>query len=330
MKSSLLIGTRSSPLALWQAEFVRAELHARFPHLQIELYPIKTTGDKLLNSPLSKIGDKGLFTRDIEQALLSGEIDLAVHSLKDLPTQLPDGLTIAAVTAREATHDVLISNAGYTIDTLPPAACVATGSLRRRAQLLARRPDLRIAEMRGNLHTRLRKFDECNALPLHHPAHLDAMVLAFAGVHRLGLDHRISEHISLNLLLPAVGQGTLALETRHDDSETLALVRPLNDMPTFLCITAERSFLRYLEGGCQIPIGALATLQGATLSLSAFIGALNGQPFVRNQLSEVGFLEPLSSQVARAEALGVHLAEQMLAAGGREILSSIRASSSQH
>lgn len=324
MKSSLLIGTRSSPLALWQAEFVRTLLCQHFPHLHIELRHIKTTGDRILDSPLSKIGDKGLFTRDIELALLSGDIDLAVHSLKDLPTETPDGLIIAAVTAREATHDVLISNAGYTLATLPHGARIATSSLRRRSQLLALRPDLQILDMRGNLNTRLRKFDERSQLPRHHPDHLDAMVLAFAGVHRLGLDERISEHLSHEQVLPAAGQGALAIEVRCHDAETLALVEPLNDMPTLLCTAAERSLLRYLQGGCQIPIGALATLHGETLTLSAFIGALSGQPFVRRQLSQSGFTEPLTAHLARAEALGIRLADELLQQGGRDILAAIR------
>ncbi len=323
MKSSIVIGTRSSPLALWQTEFVRSALLRQFPHLRFEIRTIKTKGDKILDSPLSKIGDKGLFTREIEQALLAGEIDLAVHSLKDLPTQLPDGLTIAAITAREDTRDVLISNEGYTLRTLPAGARIATGSLRRRAQLLALRPDLETCDMRGNLHTRFKKFDERRTLAREHPEHLDGMLLAFAGVHRLGLDERISQMISHDEILPAVGQGALAIETRLDDAATHALVAPLNDPATELCTKAERSLMRHLEGGCQIPIGAFASLIGEHLTLSAFIGTVDGKHYLRNSLSCV-LAGNFSARLEHAEQLGIELGEKLLASGGRDILSSIR------
>jgi hydroxymethylbilane synthase len=323
VKSSVVIGTRSSPLALWQTEFVRSALLRQFPHLQFEVRTIKTTGDKILDSPLSKIGDKGLFTREIEHALLAGEIDLAVHSLKDLPTQVPDGLMIAAITARADTRDVLISNDGYTLRTLPMGARIATGSLRRRAQLLALRPDLEIFDMRGNLNTRFKKFDERQALAREHPEHLDGMLLAFAGVHRLELDERISQIISHDEILPAVGQGALAIETRLDDAATHALVAPLNDYATELCTKAERSLLRHLEGGCQIPIGAFASLIGEHLTLSAFIGTVDGKHYLRRSLSCV-LAGNFSARLERAEQLGIELGEKLLARGGRDILSSIR------
>lgn len=325
MKSSIVIGTRSSPLALWQTEFVKTSLLRALPHLRIEIRAIKTTGDKILDSPLSKIGDKGLFTRDIEHALLARDIDLAVHSLKDLPTKLPDGLAIAAITAREDTRDALISNDGYSIASLPAGARVATGSLRRRAQLLALRPDLEILDMRGNLNTRFKKFDERHALEREHPDHLDAMLLAFAGVHRLGFDARISHLFSHEEILPAVGQGALAIETRIDDADALALARLLNDPATEICTRAERSLLRRLEGGCQIPIGAHAALSNAHLALSAFIGTLDGTRHVRHSLSAPIAADDLPSATERAETLGVHLAETLLEKGGQEILSSLRA-----
>lgn len=313
LKHALIIGTRSSPLALWQAEFVKAELLHRFPQLAISLRHIKTTGDKILDSPLSKIGDKGLFTREIEHALLRGEIDLAVHSLKDLPTQTPDGLVISAITTREDTRDVLISKNGETLDTLRSNARIATGSLRRRAQLLAHRPDLQIVEMRGNLNTRFKKFNDDGTL--------DAMILAFAGVHRLGFDARISEIITHDKMLPAVGQGALGIETRVDDSQTNALIGTLNDFSTALCTKAERALLRRLEGGCQIPIGAFASLENQTLSLSAFIGSLDGARSVRKSLSRQAVVS-----IDDAEETGKTLAEELLHAGGKDILQEIRAS----
>lgn len=326
VKLSIVIGTRSSALALWQTEFVKTSLLALHPHLHIAIRTIKTTGDKILDSPLSKIGDKGLFTREIEQALLRGEIDLAVHSLKDLPTSLPDGLTIAAVIAREDTRDVLISNDGYSVASLPLGAHVATGSLRRRAQLLALRPDLKILDMRGNLNTRFKKFDERYMLPRKHPEHLDAMILAFAGVHRLGLDARISQMLSHEEILPAVGQGALAIETRADDKAVLSLACSLNDPATELCTRAERSLLRRLEGGCQIPIAAHASLAGLRLSLTAFIGTLDGTRYARHSLSTLLTSPDLPASLEHAEALGIQLAEVLLEQGGQEILSSLRAS----
>jgi hydroxymethylbilane synthase len=309
MKAHLNIGTRQSPLALWQAEFVKAELQKNNPSLTVELVPIKTTGDKILDSPLSKIGDKGLFTREIEHYLLDGRIDLAVHSLKDLPTQTPDGLAITAITRREDTRDVLIAKEKHTVQTLPQHAVIATGSLRRRSQLLALRPDFKIVDIRGNLNTRFKKFDE---------SPWDAMILAFAGVHRLGWDERISALIPHEEMLPAVGQGALGIETRTGDTETLALLTVLNDPITERCTKAERALLRHLEGGCQIPIGAFAESQENTLSLSAFVGSLDGTTTLRKTISAV------APDVAAAESLGTALAEALLKQGGWEILYSIR------
>ncbi len=309
-KHQIRIGTRKSPLALWQAEFVKAELQTLFPDSQFSLCHIQTTGDKILDSPLSKIGDKGLFTREIEHALLRGDIDLAVHSLKDLPTQTPDGLAISAITKREDTRDVLISKTPTTLLTLPNGAKLATGSLRRRSQVLALRPDLEIHDIRGNLNTRFQKFFE---------SEFDAMLLAFAGVHRLKMDDKISELISHDLVLPAVGQGALAIETRQDDTFIIEMIQPLNHVETELATQAERSLLRTLEGGCQIPIGAVASFDSERFKLSAFVGSLDGKTTLRETLVKSG-VESLSD----AEAVGIELAEHLREKGCDTILSAIR------
>ncbi len=308
--NTIVIGTRKSPLALWQAEFVKAELEQHFPDRQFVLQHIQTTGDKILDSPLSKIGDKGLFTREIEYALLRGDIDLAVHSLKDLPTQTPDGLAISAITKREDTRDVLISKTPTTLLTLPKNAKIATGSLRRRSQVLALRPDLEIHDIRGNLNTRFKKFFESN---------LDAMLLAFAGVHRLALDVHISEILSHDLILPAVGQGALGIETRDGDTDIISMVQRLNDLETELATKAERSLLRSLEGGCQIPIGAFATFADRDFTLSAFVGSLDGKETLRDSISKSDV-----TTVAQAEDAGIELAERLRQQGGDKILSAIR------
>lgn len=314
MRNLVVIGTRKSPLALWQAEFVKAELQTAFPNLEFSLRHIQTTGDKILDAPLSKIGDKGLFTREIEHALLRGDIDLAVHSLKDLPTQTPDGLAISAITKREDTRDVLIAKTPTTLLTLPKGAKVATGSLRRRSQLLDRRPDLEIHDIRGNLNTRFKKFFESD---------LDAMLLAYAGVHRLGMDTHISELLSHELILPAVGQGALAIETRADDPDTINMVKRLNDPETELATKAERSLLRSLEGGCQIPIGAFGTFEEGQFVLSAFVGALDGTQTLREKL-----VKPNIASVKDAETAGIELAERLREHGCDRILNAIRNASS--
>jgi len=309
-KQQVRIGTRKSPLALWQAEFVKTELQAHFPDIDFSLHHIQTKGDKILDSPLSKIGDKGLFTREIEHALLRREIDLAVHSLKDLPTKTPDGLAISAITKREDTRDVLISKTPTTLLTLPTGAKVATGSLRRRSQVLALRPDLEIHDIRGNLNTRFQKFFE---------SEFDAMLLAFAGVHRLKMDDKISELISHDLILPAVGQGALAIETRQDDTFIIEMIQPLNHFETELAVSAERSLLRTLEGGCQIPIGAYASFEDGHFNLSAFVGSLDGKETLRESLVKSSL-----ASLSDAETVGIELAERLHEKGCDKILNAIR------
>ncbi|HWQ25234.1 MAG TPA: hydroxymethylbilane synthase [Chlorobaculum sp.] len=309
MKKEIIIGTRSSPLALWQADFTKAELSKHFPELNITLKLIKTTGDVLLDSPLSKIGDMGLFTKDIEKHLLAKEIDLAVHSLKDVPTGTPEGLVITSFTEREDTRDVIISKSGKGIKDLPLNARMATSSLRRMSQLLSMRPDLQILDIRGNLNTRFKKFDD---------GEFDAMMLAYAGVFRLEFSDRISEILSHNVMLPAVGQGALGIETRTDDAETREIVRVLNDSNTEICCRAERALLRHLQGGCQIPIGCYGSYIGGTLKLLAYVGSVDGKTAIRNEVTRA------LSTPEEAEAVGIELAEVLLSMGAEKILADIR------
>lgn len=306
MSEKFVIGSRGSDLALWQANYVKTSLENLFPEDHFEIKIIHTTGDQVLDTALSKIGDKGLFTRQIEAELIDGEIDMAVHSLKDLQTEQPEGLIIGAVCERETPNDIFISKTGGTINDLPRGAHVATGSLRRRSQLLHHRPDLEIEEIRGNVPTRLRKFNESD---------LDGMVLAYAGVYRLGLGERISELVPFEIMLPAVGQGAVAIEIRSDDERTAKAVAILNHEPTRICITAERAFLRRLEGGCQVPIGAHATLDGDSVVLEGLVGSLDGT---------VIFRERISGKLADADSLGIKLAESLIALGARELLDRTR------
>ena len=304
-----VIGTRGSPLALWQANFVRDELLKLYPDIEIGTEIIKTTGDAIPGPPLSKIGPKGLFTKEIEQALIDRRVDLAVHSLKDMPTVLPDGLAIAAVTVRGDARDVFISHPGKRvtrIDDLPPGATIATGSLRRTCQLLLWRPDLRIADLRGNLNTRLEKLDRSD---------WHGIILAKAGVVRLGMELRISETIPLERMLPAVGQGALCIEVRQGDGERIDLVNPLNSDAARSATDGERALLRVLEGGCRIPIGAYGRVEGNEFSLEAMVGSLDGRTVIRG--NEHG-------PPARSVELGERLGRTLLENGGRELLESMR------
>ena len=306
MSEKFVIGSRGSDLALWQANYVKTSLEDLFPDNQFEIKIIHTTGDQVLDTALSKIGDKGLFTKQIEAALLDESIDMAVHSLKDLQTAQPDGLVIGAVCERETPNDVFISKSGGTIDDLTDGARVATGSLRRRSQLLHYRTDIKIEEIRGNVPTRLRKFDGSD---------LDGMILAYAGVYRLGLGDRVSQLIPFEIMLPAVGQGAVAIEIRADDQRTAKVVSKLNHQPTRTCITAERAFLRRLEGGCQVPIGAHATLDGDTVTLEGMVGSLDGI---------VVFRERVAGKAEDADSLGTKLADDLIKLGARELLDNTR------
>ena len=303
----LVLGTRGSPLATWQAEWVRKALLSRHAGLEVRLEVIRTAGDAMLAAPSPGATPKGLFTKEIEVALLSGRIDLAVHSLKDLPTALPEGLALAAVPVREDPADVLVSAAGCRLDELPRGATVMTGSPRRRAQLLHRRRDLQVVPIHGNIQTRLRKLGESGA---------QAMVLAGAGLVRLGLADRIAERLDPAQMLPACGQGALAVESRSDANEVLELLMPLDDGPARLAVTAERSFLAALGGGCRAPIGAHARTapQPGNLAATGMVADLDGVRLVRRTIAG-----PCGS-TAEAESLGVRLAETIRDAGAREIL----------
>ena len=306
MRNKLVIGSRGSRLALWQTNFIKERLQPFLPETEFEIKIIKTTGDKLLDVALSKIGDKGLFTRQIETALLDGEIDFAVHSLKDLQTVQPEGLKIGAVTAREIPNDVFISQKYDSIDALPAGAKAATGSLRRRSQLLNLRPDLLVSEIRGNVPTRIEKFLKSDA---------DALILAFAGVHRLGLDAFIKQVIPLDVMLPAVGQGALGIEIRGEDAEIEAMLEKINDEPTALCTAAERSFLRRLEGGCQVPIAGYAQLDGDKIHLKGLAGSADGSIVLKDSI--IG-------DKHEAVNLGKRLAETLIEKGAGELLEAVR------
>lgn len=303
MKRKLVIGTRASKLALWQANHVANCLREHYPDMEISLKNMVTTGDKILDVPLAKIGGKGLFTKELEVAMLNGEIDLAVHSLKDMPTELPEGLILSAITERVDPGDALISPKYKTLDKLPLNARVGTSSLRRKAQLLHARPDLEIVDLRGNLDTRLKKLTT---------EKLDAILLAVAGLRRLGWGEHITQVLPQNICLPAVGQGALAIEARQNDADTLALLAFLNHEPTRQATLAERAFLAEVEGGCQVPIGVYAKVTDSNmLQVQAVIMSPDGKEVVR---------DAVSGQTGEAIELGRTLAVRMLENGGREIL----------
>ena len=308
-KRKIIIGTRGSELALWQSTWVAKRLRQLHPSLAVETIVIKTTGDKILDSPLSKIGDKGLFTKEIEMALLDKTIDLAVHSLKDVPTNLAGGLTIGAITEREDVRDVFISHPkkNYrSLSAVPKNGSIATGSLRRRCQLLSYRPDLHIVDIRGNLKTRRAKLED---------SEWDGMLLAKAGVTRLGWSDIISEILPPTVILPAVGQGALAIEIRSDDSFLASAVEPLNHPPTMQATAGERALLRFLEGGCQIPIGTYGRIESGKFFLDAVVGSIDGKKIVRGTID---------GATGDSEKLGVSLAQELLSKGADEILRDIR------
>ena len=300
--SVVKIATRKSPLALWQAEFVKAELQKHHPDLRVELIGFTTLGDQLLDSPLSNLGGKGLFVKELEVAMLNGKADIAVHSMKDVPMEFPEGLELAVICEREDPRDAFVSNHFASIDTLPEGAVLGTSSLRRRCQLGAIRPDLNIKDLRGNVNTRLRKLDD---------GEYDAIVLAAAGLKRLGMDHRIADFIDPQVSLPAGGQGAVGIECRSDDARIKELLKPLEHRQTTFRVVAERALNRRLDGGCQVPIASFAETQGNRLSMKALVGSLDGQTILRAEGED---------ECTNAEALGINLAEQLLSQGAAEIL----------
>lgn len=305
MQNVLKIATRQSPLALWQANFVKARLQALYSELRIELVTLVTKGDVILDTPLAKIGGKGLFVKELETALLNGEADIAVHSMKDVPMQFPAGLGLSVICKREDPRDAFVSNKFSCLDELPSGATVGTSSLRRQCQLKALRPDLMIQSLRGNVGTRLSKLDNGD---------YDAIILASAGLIRLGLPERIASFIETDVSLPAAGQGAVGIECRLNDTRVQQLLAPLADTETTACVLAERAMNHRLQGGCQVPIGGFAELNGDKLFLRALVGALDGSQIIRAEGE---------SAVENAEVLGVQIAEQLLAQGADKILAEI-------
>jgi hydroxymethylbilane synthase len=299
---TVVIGTRGSKLALWQANWVKTSILRLHPDYSVELSVIKTKGDKILDVPLAKVGGKGLFVKEIEEALLDGRIDIAVHSMKDMPADIPAGLTIGAIPEREEPRDVLITRNGQALKDLPAGAKIGTSSLRRSAQLLHARPDLKIASLRGNLDTRLRKLESES---------LDAIVLAAAGVLRMGLADRISEVLDASVMLPAVGQGALCIEIRKDDPLLSPLIAQIDDSDTRQVVIGERSFLKRLEGGCQVPIAGHGRLGNNVYTLTGLVCDVDGSRRIRASLT---------GPADQSEKIGVELAETLLSKGAGEIL----------
>jgi hydroxymethylbilane synthase len=307
MSRTLRIATRQSLLALWQAEYVKARLESLHSDLNVELVTMVTKGDKILDTPLAKIGGKGLFVKELESAMLEGRADIAVHSMKDVPMEFPEGLGLAVICERENPTDAFVSNTYEHLDQLPAGAIVGTSSLRREVQLRERRPDLVIKSLRGNVQTRLGKLDA---------GEYDAIILASAGLIRLKLDERIRYRIPAEQSLPAGGQGAVGIECRMDDEATLALLAPLNHAPTATRVLAERALNRRLEGGCQVPIGCYAELEGDQVWLRGLVGRPDGTKVLRDEIR---------GPAAEAEALGIQLADRLLAAGADTILAEVYA-----
>lgn len=305
MKKTVVIGTRGSKLALWQADYIQARLEAQYPDITVTQKIITTTGDKILDVPLAKIGGKGLFTKELETAMLSGEIDLAVHSMKDVPSEMPEGLVLGVITSREHEGDAFVSLKYNSIDELPRGSKVGTSSLRRKAQILKYRPDLKIYDLRGNVGTRLDKLEKEG---------FDAIILAVAGLRRLGLADRIAEVIPHEVCLPAVGQGALGLEYRVSDTELAEMLRFLNDEDTSAAVRAERAFLKRIEGGCQVPVGIYGRTEGDEVVLEARILSVDGKKAVIDQMR---------ASRKDCEIIGLRLAERMLGAGGEAILAEL-------
>ncbi|MCT8831974.1 hydroxymethylbilane synthase [Glaesserella parasuis] len=305
MKEILRIATRQSPLALWQANFVKDALEQRFPQLSVELVTMVTKGDIILDTPLAKIGGKGLFIKELELALLENRADIAVHSMKDVPMTFPEGLGLAVICEREDPRDAFVSNHYANLEALPAGAVVGTSSLRRQCQLMAKYPHLQIKSLRGNVGTRLSKLDN---------GEYDAIILASAGLIRLGLSERIRTFIPVETSLPACGQGAVGIETRLNDERVLAYLAELNHQPTAYCVQAERAMNSRLQGGCQVPIGGFATLTGDEIELNALVGSLDGSTIVRASAK---------GNIKEAEKLGVEVAEALLAKGADHILKAV-------
>ncbi|TSJ87898.1 hydroxymethylbilane synthase [Gilliamella apicola] len=299
------IATRKSPLALWQANFVKQQLMTFHQDLTVELIPMVTKGDVLLDSPLSKIGGKGLFVKQLEQAIIDNEADIAVHSIKDIPAQFPTGLTLATICQRDDVRDAFISNQYQCLDDLPDGAIIGTSSLRRQCQLRAKYPHLIIKDLRGNVGTRLAKLDN---------QEYDGLILATVGLKRLGLQERIKQYIDTDLILPAVGQGAVGIETRINDETILQLLAPLDDKNSRICIQAERAMNQALQGGCQVPIACQSLLTNNLLTLTGLVGSLDGSTIIKVSVT---------GEATEAESLGEKLAAKLLAKGADKILAEL-------
>ncbi|MBK1719286.1 hydroxymethylbilane synthase [Thiocystis violacea] len=305
MSNSIRIATRKSPLAMWQAEHTAARLKALYPDLEIEIIGMSTKGDRILDAPLAKVGGKGLFVKELEQGMLEDEADIAVHSMKDVPVDFPEGLHLAVIMEREDPRDAFVSNTYESIEQLPQGACVGTSSLRRQCQIADRRPDLRIEPLRGNVNTRLAKLDA---------GEYDAIILASAGLIRLGFEDRIRGRIEPTVSLPAIGQGAIGIECRQDDPRVNDLIAPLHHRETADRVLAERAMNARLHGGCQVPIAGYATLDGDRLLLKGLVGDPDGSRILRAQAE---------GPRAEAEAIGARVAEDLLSQGAGEILSAL-------
>lgn len=303
--NKITIGTRGSPLALWQANWIKSQLEALHEDLTVDLVKIKTSGDKIQDVPLAKVGGKGLFTKEIEESMLRYETDIAIHSMKDVPIQFPPSLTLSVVTEREDPRDVLVSRNGVKLDDLPKGARVGTGSFRRTTQLLAFRPDLEVVPMRGNLETRLKKLETEG---------LDAIILAAAGLIRLDMADRISEFIEPEIMLPGGGQGAVGIESRKEDLAVMNRIFPLDHEESHRALEAERGFLTRLQGGCQVPIGVYATIEGETLRLRGLVGSLDGKQILKAETT--GAIED-------PEGIGFQLAGEILEMGADKILKEV-------
>ncbi|AZN31292.1 MULTISPECIES: hydroxymethylbilane synthase [Pseudoalteromonas] len=299
------IATRKSALALWQAEFVKAQLEHFHADVRVELVPMSTQGDIILDTPLAKIGGKGLFVKELEQAMLDGRADIAVHSMKDVPVEFPEGLALHTICEREDPRDAFVSNNFANLSELPQGAVVGTSSLRRQCQIRALRPDLVIKDLRGNVNTRLAKLDD---------GQYDAIILAAAGLLRLKMDERIADYIEPEVSLPANGQGAVGIECRIDDEVTKALLAPLEHTQTRIRVNAERAMNRHLEGGCQVPIGAYALVDGEQVHLRGLVGAVDGSEILHDEVT---------GHINDAEAIGVQLAKKLLAQGADKILAEV-------
>jgi hydroxymethylbilane synthase len=306
MKRKIKIGTRGSKLALWQANWTKSALENKFPHQSIELVILKTQGDKIIDVPLAKVGGKGLFVKEIEHALLEHQIDIAVHSMKDMPAEIPEGLCIGAIPKRENPTDVLISKNGLRLAELKSGSVIGTSSLRRGAQLRHTRPDITIMPLRGNLDTRLKKLDTGD---------IDAIVLAAAGVRRLNLEERITEYLEHTIMLPAIGQGALCIQIRSEDSFVGPMVRPMNDEPTHAIVKGERAFLNRLEGGCQVPIAGYGKIEENQFTLTGLVANADGTIVIK---------DTLAGAVASSENIGMELAEKLLMKGADKILEKLK------